>query len=369
LSVQVSYKKQFALGIMLLLVILTIIEASARTYEYQTPGQFCRLMGADVFKETADFTIRNACQDHLFIAYEKSQIREMAPNQHLKTININNFGFRGPDITLEKPDNTYRIFVVGGSTVVGGGSIDHETIPGFLQQKFDNVDLDFKVEVINAGEPGQYSFGEWYHIRTKIPAFEPDLIIVYDGWNDAQNRNWKEVDVEQMEKQAEITEREITIANFPYYRTPYVIYNEFFTPESSYSPAIHEESRSEVVRLWKTRWMETCESAKNEGYEMLIALQPVVGAGNKTLSETEQLYAPNNDQRIETVRIMKLLAKSLDEEVAKSCEYTADLRNIFDDVPEPIYFDQGHMTDFGNEIVAQELFDISLPIVLADHRS
>lgn len=363
MSVQVSYKKQFALGIMLLLVILTIIEASARTYEYQNPSQFCRLMGADVFKETDDFTIRDVCQDHLFLAYEKGHVIEMAPDQHLRTININNFGFRGPDITLEKPDNTYRIFVVGGSTLVGGGSSsDSATITGFLQQKFDNVVLDFKVQVINAGVPGQYSFGEWYHIRTKIPAFEPDLIIVYDGWNDAQNRNWIAPDIEKMEKQAEIAEREITIANFPYYRTPYVIYNEFSKSESSSSPAIGEESRSETVRLWKTRWIETCELAKNEGYEMLIALQPIVGGGNKPLSETEQRYAPNNDQRIETVTIMELLAKSLDE-VGKLCEHTTDLRNIFDDVSEPIYFDQGHMSDFGNEIVAQKLFEESLPIV------
>lgn len=356
---------------MLLLVILTIIEISARLYEYQNPAQFCKLIGADVFKNTTDFAIRDVCKDHLFLVYEKRHVLEMAPNQHLTHMNINNFGFRGPDITLEKPDNTYRIFVMGGSTVVGGGSSsDSATIPGFLQQKFDNVDLDFKVKVINAGVPGQYSFGEWYDIRKKILAFEPDLIIVFDGWNDAQNRNYIAPDIEQMEKQAEITKREITIANFPYYRTPYVIFSTFFEHGKpfAFTAPIGEEIRSEVVRLWKTRWIETCELAKSEGFEMLIALQPIVGAGNKPLTENEQRFAPNNEHRIETVTIMKQLAKSLDE-VGKSCEYTADLINIFDHVSEPVYFDEGHMVDFGNEIVAQELFEISLPIVLADHRS
>ena len=49
---------------------------------------------------------------------------------------------RGPDITQDKPNDTYRIIIIGGSTVYGSGSTsDKTTIPGFLQEKIDNLEL------------------------------------------------------------------------------------------------------------------------------------------------------------------------------------------------------------------------------------
>jgi len=45
------------------------------------------------------------------------------------------------------------------------------------------------------------------------------------------------------------------------------------------------------------------------------------------------------------------------------CIKTVDLRNIFDEMEVPIYTDYAHMSDFGNEIVAQKMFESSLPIV------
>ena len=45
------------------------------------------------------------------------------------------------------------------------------------------------------------------------------------------------------------------------------------------------------------------------------------------------------------------------------CTKTYDFRNIFDDVNEPVYFDLGHTTDFGNEIIAQNIFNKIYPLV------
>ena len=40
------------------------------------------------------------------------------------------------------------------------------------------------------------------------------------------------------------------------------------------------------------------------------------------------------------------------------CEYIADFRNVFDNVKGPIYYDEGHVTDRGNLIVAKSMFEI-----------
>ena len=34
-----------------------------------------------------------------------------------------------------------------------------------------------------------------------------------------------------------------------------------------------------------------------------------------------------------------------------------DLRNAFDNMDIPIYFDGGHMTDIGNQIIAEKIYE------------
>ncbi len=63
---------------------------------------------------------------------------------------INSHGFRGPEFTKIKSEDTIRIFVLGGSTTFGIGVFDNQTYPYYLQTMFDKSKLNFKVEVINS---------------------------------------------------------------------------------------------------------------------------------------------------------------------------------------------------------------------------
>ena len=47
----------------------------------------------------------------------------------------------------------------------------------------------------------------------------------------------------------------------------------------------------------------------------------------------------------------------------KKCNHTFDLTTIFDNVSEQIYFDQGHMSDKGNLIVAKKFAELLYPIL------
>ena len=39
------------------------------------------------------------------------------------------------------------------------------------------------------------------------------------------------------------------------------------------------------------------------------------------------------------------------------------MRDAFDEILEPVFFDDLHMTDFGNEIIAKKIFERTMPIV------
>ena len=47
-------------------------------------------------------------KNHIVYLDPTSGISQNIPNQHFLTVNINSHGFRGPEIFIEKPDDTYR---------------------------------------------------------------------------------------------------------------------------------------------------------------------------------------------------------------------------------------------------------------------
>ena len=65
---------------------------------------------------------------------------------------------------------------------------------------------------------------------------------------------------------------------------------------------------------------------------------------------------------IESLSVYQDYAKNLSE--IKTCTKTIDLRDVFDNETETIYWDQGHVSDQGNSIVAKSLYNAILPIVL-----
>src|SRR3989338_1600269 len=187
MSVRVSYKKQFLVSILFLLVIIAAVEVVARIIEYTT--YTCSLLNSDTYKNYDYFSIKQICFDQQNLLYYEQPILHLRPDQHSKTVNVNSLGFRGPEFTRENPENMFRIFLVGGSTAFGAGATsDDSTIAGFLQKKFEDVKLTKEIQVINAGISSATSFEETYYIKHTLVQLNPDLIVIYDGFNDAQYR-------------------------------------------------------------------------------------------------------------------------------------------------------------------------------------
>ena len=236
------------------------------------------------------------------------------------TTTYNNEGFRGPEFLKEKPDKTYRIFVIGGSTTFGDGNADNKTWPYHLHEIFDTLDLNYNVEIINAGFSSGWSGSEIKLIREKILDYNPDLLMVYDGWNDVR---------------MQLGEPQGRIAN----------------PEMA-NPT-----------LWKERWIESCEFTNANNVKTIVALQPFLGTGSRILSNQEEAayvthsYWVNNDIHEYTKYQNQL------EEISKYCTETKDLTGIFDQVAKPIYWDLGHVGSEGNKIIATHFFKLALPYV------
>lgn len=98
----------------------------------------------------------------------------------------NRFGWRGPDLTLDKPAQTIRIAFVGSSTTIDPYYLPFshiEYIGEWLNQWMQARGLAYRVEVINAARTGIDTMSVAAIVEQEVLPLEPDLVI-YDGAND-----------------------------------------------------------------------------------------------------------------------------------------------------------------------------------------
>lgn len=124
--------------------------------------------------------------------YSAAQTTELIPNfrsvdsEGETLIAINQYGFRGPDFQAPKPKDTFRIFVLGDSTVFGMAK-ESCPYPAQLQEQFNKNGLH--VEVVNAGIEGNDSTMAGQRLINHVLKFEPDLVLIAVGWNDLYSRH------------------------------------------------------------------------------------------------------------------------------------------------------------------------------------
>ena len=251
----------------------------------------------------------NAMVQDICDLHESSEYSELVP--FIDKSNLNNLGFRGAEFSEIKPSDTYRIFMVGGSTMFGSGeSSDETTIPGILQKIFDSDNSIQKIEVINAGMNGGNSNTALNLIVEKLLWYKPDLIIIYSGLTDLKG-------------------------DFP------------------------------VVQI-KHNWKRMCVLGEIHDFDVIITLQPITGFGNKILTQQETVNSftgedHNGFQLITAKSTYDYIGREL-LSLQDDCN-VIDLRGIFDDVSGPIYWDQGHVSDTANLILAEKFHEIANEII------
>ena len=375
MSVQVSYKKQFALGIFLIVSLFAGIEIIVIVFDFFEPSSSEEIK--EVFLDFDERTVKDIFySDNLAYRYDKILLNE--PNQQFPTLNINSYGFRGPEITIEKPDNVYRIFFIGGSTAFGQiASSDSKTIPGILESKF-HENAEKEIEIINAGINNANSRSETYLIKNIILDFNPDMLIVYDGWNEGQHDWGWDDEVEDQSTLAnlknsfEVYLNSLYITKIkPYYKTPEK-FQELFTNINNNPGEIkvpNSDLNEKKASVWQKRWLDICSIEDEKNFKTIITLQPILGTGNKSLTPIEQERLERSFERQDVIiELFDRLAVSLIQ-LEKTCEKTIDLRDSFDHTDKPIFYDLGHTSNYGNEIVAEKIYQNILPIVLDDIRN
>ncbi|MBF0385884.1 MAG: hypothetical protein HQL27_08445 [Candidatus Omnitrophica bacterium] len=102
------------------------------------------------------------------------------------TARINNYGYRGADFLLPKPEDVLRIFAIGDSFAFGVGAKDDETIPALLENYLRSKSV--KTEVVNAGVGHASPVKEYFNLKNIFLKHGPDMAVLFfdltDLWDD-----------------------------------------------------------------------------------------------------------------------------------------------------------------------------------------
>jgi len=311
-----------------------------------------------------------------------------------------------PPVRLQKSSDTYRIIVLGGSTVMGEGAPrPSQNIVGMLRKVAQERGLTGpkgqRIEFINAGRDGYNSAQEYLYLVSDLLRFNPDLVVVYDGWNDTFTntfpndqapfptpfRHW--VNEARLARSYSIAgSAELVAENLQYFLTKsefklgtvelllrmfrclsHNLYCFSHKPDAGKPDAGESTSLSTpfdplIVEFYRRNHRAFLALADDQ-LSVALFLQPLVGTDDRTLSSEEkaswwyprinEFLSENRIPFYERVRPILADFKGIDQGSGRHC--IADLSHSLKGVPEPVYVDSGHLLPKGNEIVATHMLD------------
>jgi hypothetical protein len=288
---------------------------------------------------------------------------------------LNRLGFRG-DVPVMPKANETRVIVLGSSAAFNGAPLA-KSIPGWIERLARESGRS-NVRVYNWAVTSYVSGQELALLVATVTDFEPDLVIAYDGANDASVPyiydprpgypfNWLvyEQGYRSMSNAPIAWEPAIarTLLRSRVFST---VFREQLTAKAAAIGSLRDEAHygstawsAEIVAGYAANLQKMCGVAAAWDFRFVAALQPVLFVKHPLVgSEPAMLLEPPLQRHMTTTYArFREEFKRLDVDATRGgrCQYI-DVSNALDGTPTQLFWDYVHVNNDGNEIVARRLF-------------
>jgi len=158
--------------IALVFTAIGILESALILYDVATHGSLASLRAPDL-----SFGIRSWRIHH-----------EMRPGYQSAVVKTNSFGLRSPEVSVPKPEGTFRILLLGDSFTFGMRVADDDLIfARRLEAQLRKQYPSKRIEVVNGGVLSYCPLLEYLEYRHYLHSLEPDLVVVNFDMSDVQD--------------------------------------------------------------------------------------------------------------------------------------------------------------------------------------
>jgi lysophospholipase L1-like esterase len=257
------------------------------------------------------------------------------------------------------------IWMFGGSTLFGVGVPDAETIPSNLSRELNSTE-SVCFEILNAGVEGYVTNQELILLMETLKTGQrPDMVIFYDGVNDAGAAASPGIQIPHLEFEFVKARIEGSLAaKFDFLQNSNslglarAIAARFRKNDSSASPPPELAARaSAALNDYEANIRVVRSLGRAYNFKVFCFWQPSLASGGKPLAPFEEQLQKSILSSSEA-RSFKIL-RAVNEEAARRSLREGDfvfLGQVFDSVKEPLYIDHlMHLGPRGNQIVAQAM--------------
>lgn len=284
-------------------------------------------------------------------------------------INIKN-GVRNTYQPHTISDKPLHLYIFGGSTTWGTGARDNYTIPSYISKIAEKNRIP--LEVNNLGESG---FVNWQNVLRLVELCAdgkvPDLVIFYEGANDVfaklqtPDRNRVHQNIAEWEKRY-YQRKQAKIKNIVMAYKEHSLFHMIGDKLSkmrhkSHSSKINEELVKKLAQDTVSTYAENSKLVKNladaYGFKVWFFWQPVLYTRDKpTVFEHGSAYQTRLGENL--AEVYRAATKEI-----RMKDFAIDLSEIFHNRRETIYIDWAHVSELGNNIIAERMYAQLQPIL------
>lgn len=344
------------------------------------------------------------------ITYEFDPYKNMrpTPNYHnANGVHHNAQGFREDlDTPQEKGSNTYRIFVMGGSTAYGlqsmsrYGQVEYsvirnsETIDTYLEEYLQlKLGPKKKIEVINAAITSHFSHHHLIYLNQTILKYHPDMVIFIDGFNDYFNytKRFDQFRDYGYQERATLYMGEPTVKAWMGYTGWWLFQKSYFvhlaaktlrpiwiglvTVGRERARIVVDEALENLAENAQSNFLKMVERngvvLRHEGVVPVFVLQPeLVFKQSKVFTKLERNIYQELDQQWQVNfveyknRAKPMVVDYLSKSTAKTGATFLDMTDVFGDIEGDVYTDYCHLTPGGNKRLAEEIGRNIVPLIV-----
>ena len=304
-----------------------------------------------------------------------------------KHLNINADGIRLTTNAQTSPDKEARllgVFMFGGSTIWGAGARDSFTIPSLLAGALQGRGMS--VKITNFGETGYVSTQGVVTLMLQLRKGNvPDVVIFYEGVNDTysayqngiagipQNElnRVKEFNLLYPEKFQDVKEIFIkgvlnNLSTVRFVKGLLLRLNlrseTKSIPERSKLNNEGESLAKKVVDVYLANMAVVRALSASYRFKCLFYWQPTIFEKNELSDYEQRVYGGQDEQDIKNFykKVYSIMRKN---ESLRDDNTFHDVSTIFSDVQGSVYTDWFHLTERGNNKIAQTMVEDILPLL------